>query len=228
MIPGQVHSWSFEADVDGYVINFSPEFFQSFLLKPGYLEQFQFFTGNVEKSVIDLPKELESVIKLYFDELIRESETGEPYAQDMVKAILLQIFMTVGRLNFSRQQSSAHSSYSFTLFRNFQSLIERHYENLRLPKEYAELMSITPNHLNAVCRDYLGIPAGEVIRKRVILEAKRLLVNPDFSVSEIAYKLNFDDNSYFTKFFRKQAAVTPEEFRKKALNLVQKQNNQLK
>ena len=61
----------------------------------------------------------------------------------------------------------------------------------------------------------LGIPAGEVIRNRIILEAKRLLINNDMTVLEIANHLNFADNSYFTKFFKKLEGVTPEEFRKR-------------
>ena len=83
--------------------------------------------------------------------------------------------------------------------------------------EYAELLYITPNHLNALCKDHLGIPAGELIRNRIILEAKRLLINQDLSISEISYVLNFNDNSYFTKFFKKQVGVTPEEFRRKTI-----------
>mgnify|MGYP001608602554 CR=1 FL=1 len=87
--------------------------------------------------------------------------------------------------------------------------------HLRLPKQYAELLYITPNHLNALCNDVLGVPAGEVIRNRIILEAKRLLINNDMTVLEIANHLNFADNSYFTKFFKKLEGITPEEFRKR-------------
>src|SRR3982751_2927759 len=69
-------------------------------------------------------------------------------------------------------------------------------------------------HLNSLCRDLLGISAGEVIRERIVLEAKRLLVNGGLSITEIAYRLNFQDNSYFTKFFKKYAGATPEDFRR--------------
>jgi AraC-like DNA-binding protein len=46
------------------------------------------------------------------------------------------------------------------------------------------------------------------------LEAKRLLILPDWTISQVAYELNFNDNSYFTKFFKKVEGKTPEEFRK--------------
>jgi len=65
-----------------------------------------------------------------------------------------------------------------------------------------------------LCNDVLGISAGEVIRKRIALEAKRLLVNFNLSIQEVADRLNFADNSYFTKFFKKQEGLSPEQFRK--------------
>jgi AraC-like DNA-binding protein len=85
---------------------------------------------------------------------------------------------------------------------------------LRLPREYAALLYITPNHLNAVCRQMLNKSAGEVIRERMLLEIKRWLVNAEISISEIADKLSFQDNSYFSKFFKKYEGMTPEEFKK--------------
>jgi len=63
-------------------------------------------------------------------------------------------------------------------------------------------------------RRLINESAGQLIRDRIILEAKRLLVNADINISEIAYRLNFKDNSYFTKFFKKSVGLTPEEFRK--------------
>ncbi|WP_291060157.1 MULTISPECIES: helix-turn-helix domain-containing protein [unclassified Empedobacter] len=76
------------------------------------------------------------------------------------------------------------------------------------------MLYITPNHLNALCKDVLATSAGELIRSRIVLEAKRLLVNKEISVTEIAYLLNFQDASYFVKFFKKYTEFTPEQFRK--------------
>src|SRR3546814_314960 len=105
-------------------------------------------------------------------------------------------------------------SYNDVLLRNLKKRVEKHHTELRLPKDYAALLYITPNHLNAICSDLLGQSAGTVIRDRVILEAKRLLVNPELPIAAIADMLNFKDNSYFTKFFKKYTGGTPETFRK--------------
>jgi len=216
MIPGQVHSWSFEGRVDGYVVNFSIPFFQSFLLKNDYLEQFPFFSGITANSVIDLPEKSRKGVKELFERLAREGEQGQDLVLDMVRALLLQLFILVGRLDPDRGSGKGLPS-NHLLLKNFQRLIEKNYLTLRLPREYALQLYVTPNHLNALSNDVLGLSAGELIRNRVLLEAKRLLVNLDLSISEIAYQLNFNDNSYFTKFFKKQTGVTPEDFRKELL-----------
>jgi AraC family transcriptional activator of pobA len=214
MIPGQVHNWSFEGEVDGYIVNFSAAFFQSFLLKANYVDEFAFFAGVVKDSVYDIPKGQQERFLHFFEALIVEWEAALPLQDDMVRSLLLQLFIAVARLKTDGAHSIA-PSYNQTLLRNFQKLIEQNYKLIKLPKQYADLLYITPNHLNALCNDVSGISAGEVIRNRIVLEAKRLLINQDLSITEIANELNFVDNSYFTKFFKKQADLTPEDFRKK-------------
>ncbi|MVN90235.1 AraC family transcriptional regulator [Mucilaginibacter aquatilis] len=227
MVPGQVHSWAFKGDVDGYVINFSVPFFNSFLLKPDYLEQFSFFNGSTANAVIDLPQQVHKEILALFEQLVTEGEAPQRLGLDMVRALLLQVFIKVGRLGFE-QQGVNINPYNYTLLRNFQTLIEKYYRTLRLPKDYAAMLYITPNHLNALCKDALNLSAGEVIRNRITLEAKRLLINLQLGISEIAAQLNFEDNSNFTKFFKKQTGLTPEVFRKEALKHTQHENIKLR
>jgi AraC family transcriptional activator of pobA len=216
MIPGQVHSWDFEGQVDGYVIHFSADFFQSFLLANDYIGQFPFFSGDIDEAVINIQPQLHQKITGLFEDIITESEDPGRLGTDLIRALLIQVFILLTRTNTNSTQKQS-SPYNYTLLKTFQKLIEKNYVTLKLPKDYAELLYITPNHLNAVCNDMLGMPAGELIRNRVLLEAKRLLINRSLSVAEIADELNFNDNSYFTKFFKKYTTLTPEEFRKNTL-----------
>jgi AraC family transcriptional activator of pobA len=218
MVPGQVHSWNFDGKVDGYVINFSISFFQSFLLKSDYLQNFPFFSGTPMDAVIELPDSLKPEIVGLFEKLIEVSEDGRRMGVDLAKTIMLHLFILIAMEKLTYHPPN-QTSYNYTLLKNFQKLIEINFATLKLPKEYAEMLFITPNHLNALCKEALNIPAGEVIRNRIALEAKRLLINLDLTISEIAYRLGFADNSYFTKFFKKQTGTTPEDFRKKVLTV---------
>ena len=217
MKPGQVHSWHFDSAPDGYVINFSAVFFQSFLLKHNFLDDFTFFDGLASNSVIDIPEVSHAKIVALFENILEESSANQLFGFNLVRALLLQVFILISRLGEGKNQPQS-SGYNYTLLKNFQKLIEQNFQTLKLPKDYAELLYITPNHLNALCNDLLGISAGEVIRDRIFLEAKRLLINLDLTITEISNRLNFTDNSYFTKSFKKQTGATPEEFRTQALN----------
>ncbi|MCY4780961.1 helix-turn-helix transcriptional regulator [Sphingobacterium sp. UT-1RO-CII-1] len=215
MSPGQIHTWDFEDGVDGYVVNFDKDFFTTFLLRPDYLTQFSFFSGLVRDEVFVVK---EGAREIVYDVLNRLhfslSEAGEKaVSKDYVQISLLYLFQ---ELEKQRDPSNVPEGdvYNHTLLRNFLNLIELNYKEERLPKYYAGLLYITPNHLNALSKEFLGMSAGDIIRGRVLLEAKRLLVIKDYSISEIAYGLNFNDNSYFTKFFKKMEGCTPEEFRK--------------
>jgi AraC family transcriptional activator of pobA len=216
MIPGQVHSWDFEGEADGYVIHFSEDFFQSFLLLNDFLHQFTFFSGDVDDQVINLPADIQPKIIALFEDIVSEAENPGRMGTDLIRTLLLQVFILIGRKDAGIEQKQP-SAYNYTLLKNFRLLIEKNFATLRLPKDYAQLLYITPNHLNALCNDMLGLPAGEVIRDRVLLEVKRLLINLDLTVAEIGYQMNFNDNSYFTKFFKKYTGLTPEEFRKNTL-----------
>jgi AraC family transcriptional activator of pobA len=212
MVPGQIQNYVCENDVEGYVINFSVPFFNSFLLRPNYIEQFPYFTGVLAKSVIDVPKHLQVEIISLFERILGESVRMEIMGIDMLKAMMIQLFIHIGRLA-SHVPTDQCLSYKFILLRKFLKLVETNLAMVKLPRDYADMLFITPNHLNSLCNEVLGKSTGEIIRDRLILEAKRLIINYELSISEISNKLNFNDNSYFTKFFKKHTAMTPEEFR---------------
>jgi AraC family transcriptional activator of pobA len=209
MSPGQIHTWSFEGEMDGYVVNFDKDFFTTFLLRPDYIGSFSFFSGLVRDEVF-MVKEAEREL------IIDTFKRLRTYVRDVdfTRISLLYIFHLLEKQR-DLPSPLQDDMYNHTLLRNFLNLIELNYRALRLPKDYAALLYITPNHLNALCQEVLGFSAGEIIRNRVLLEAKRLLAIKDYAVSEVAYELNFNDNSYFTKFFKKGEGVTPEEFRRK-------------
>ena len=213
MVPGQVHSWDFESEPDGFIINFSADYFSSMLLQPDYLSNFSFFNGKPDAQVFELSGNLQRLISSIFEDILKEGQIEKPINDDLVKTLLLRLLITIERTT-DITHSNINTTYNQTLLKNFQKLIETNYTRLRLPKQYAELLYITPNHLNAVCNDLLGISAGTLIRDRILLEAKRLLINVDLLVAEIADRLNFADQSYFIKFFKKYEGTTPEKFRK--------------
>jgi AraC family transcriptional regulator, transcriptional activator of pobA len=213
MVPGQVHSWHFESKVDGYIVHFNAALFTDFLLDQHYLEKFVFFRGIAQQGVIHLPVENHNQVTRIFESLLNELAEGNDNSLDFIRVRLLQLFILAGRTAPAGRHKQVLPQKQL-LLRSFMELIDNNFRTMKLPKEYAALLYVTANHLNALCQDLLGKTAGELIRDRTLLEAKRLLTNADMSISEVAYDLQFKDNSYFNRFFRKETGMTPDQFRK--------------
>lgn len=214
LAPGQVHNLSFEdpKKVTGLLINFNHFLFEEFLATHNYLEQFPFFDGNSKNHIFKINENYHCIIEVLTR--IRDNRIVQhKHYENLIRLYLLEFFYFLDNY-IEENQSASKSNNQTRILNQFHSLINNHYTTEHHPKYYAERLSLTPNYLNTICKANLGKTAGDMIRERLILEAKRLLVNSDLSVSEIAYQLNFEDNSYFTKFFKNQAQITPIEFRK--------------
>lgn len=84
---------------------------------------------------------------------------------------------------------------------------------LRTAKDYADRLAIHVNHLNKVLKESTGKTTTEIITGRIIQEAKILLKQTDWNISEIAYSLGFEEVAHFSNFFKKQTELTPLAFR---------------
>nr|WP_246848974.1 response regulator transcription factor [Aquimarina sp. U1-2] len=108
----------------------------------------------------------------------------------------------------------------------FNSELESHFfniasgnvEHLYSVNDFAGRLYVHPNHLSKILKKYTGRTAGQIIRERVIVEAKSLLQSTEMSVSQVAFTLCFNDTSYFTKYFKKSVGMTPIKFQEKHNN----------
>ena len=95
----------------------------------------------------------------------------------------------------------------------FMNLVEAYHTKGLSVRDYAEKLNVSANYLNILSKRETGISASSHIYGRVMLEAKRLIVYSDCSVSQIAYALNFCDTSYFIKRFKQETGQTPGDFK---------------
>jgi len=209
LAPGQIHQWIFEPNTDGILINFGENYLSSLVLNRFLPNSFLFFSGNVEYSYLE---NINNRILQILSSISVEYSIDQEHKNQIIQALLIQLFLNIDREMVHPSEQTKEKN-NLVIIRNFEKLIEQHFLKIRLPKEYADLLFITPNHLNAVCKLIRNKTSGEMIRNRVILEAKRLLVHSDKNISEISFSLNFDNNSYFSRFFKKVEGISPEEFK---------------
>jgi AraC family transcriptional regulator, transcriptional activator of pobA len=95
----------------------------------------------------------------------------------------------------------------------FAGLVTLHVHNHRAVQHYAGLLHITPKYLTETVKEISGRSAGEVIDDFVILECKLLLDDPQHSIAQVAAKMNFSDQSFFGKFFKRHTGISPKKYR---------------
>jgi AraC-like DNA-binding protein len=96
----------------------------------------------------------------------------------------------------------------------FEKMVDEEFSFSKGPRYYADALHISINYLNKICQEFRNTTCGEIIRKRIRLEAERYLHYTSLSVSEIAFKLGFESSSYFVTFFKQKNKITPEQYRK--------------
>jgi AraC-like DNA-binding protein len=211
--PGQVHRWDFNESTQGFIINFTSHFFSSFLLKTDFIETLPFFVLNSEYTKLNIFQQFSTIVNI-FDKITFESQIKENIDDNLIRIYLLELLLLLKKQVNEENNFSYNQLQPSNLIKQYEHLVEKNFYELRFPKEYATLLYVTPNYLNAICQKIKGQSAGEIIRSRILLESKRLLVNTNLSAGEIAYKLSFKDNSYFSRFFKKYVGVSPDEYRK--------------
>lgn len=93
------------------------------------------------------------------------------------------------------------------------SLIDQHYKENRSVRFYADQLHLSPRTLSDMVKRVFNKTVGELIKLRLVLEAKRQLFFSEYSIKEIAYELGFEEPAYFSYFFKNATAISPEEFR---------------
>jgi AraC-like DNA-binding protein len=102
---------------------------------------------------------------------------------------------------------------SVSLVRLFRQAVEGSFGTSTSVRDYAQALGVTTSHLNESLRLETGLTAGDLIRTRRILEAKRLLLHSELTMAEIGYELGFEDPSYFSRFIRRELKTSPGELR---------------
>src|SRR5690606_29164810 len=97
--------------------------------------------------------------------------------------------------------------------KDFQNLVEQHFRIEKSPAFYAGLLNMSPNALSKKIKLQFNKTPSRIIQERVILEAKKLIHLTRKNMKEIAAELNFDDEFYFSKYFKKHTGVSPTKFR---------------
>jgi len=155
-----------------------------------------------------------------FNKMLKELSSDYVYKYDLLRNYVLELIHTGQKLQPALALHPTHSA-SARVSSLFIELLERQFPiesihqriQLRTAKDYAERLAVHVNHLNKVLKETSGKTTTDIIASRVAQEAKILLKQTNWNVSEIAYSLGFEETAHFSNFFKKQTAASPAAFR---------------
>ena len=220
MSPGQAHKLEFSNDIEGFIFIFTADFYLLNRSDQNSLIEFPFFyTVHQDNPPLQLVSH-EDVLFLerLFLQGISELKKIESSSFEMLRSIL-DLILTTCSSRYKTIENSISKGKGHILVKRFYQLVEENYlKNLSLG-DYATLLTVTPNHLTQTVKQFTGKTSTQVIKHKQILEIKRLLVHTNLNVTEIATQLNFEDQSYFTKFFKRETELTPLRYRSQSSGL---------
>lgn len=210
--PGQVHHWNLSADINGYILFFTKEYF---LLDFNYnkLLTLPFFYTHINSPCMEIKEEDIEEVSNIFKKIDNEYLNKRKFFHDVIRLNLKMLLIELERKYTGNRQATGLMQYQMNQLHKLETLIDAHYKDHKQISEYASIMNISLKQLNSLCKKAFNKTPGDLLQERLILEAKRLLVYSDNSVSSIAASLNYTDNSYFIRLFRKLTNMTPEQFR---------------
>lgn len=170
--------------------------------------------------VFELSDEEAADIRLIFSKMHKELSSDYAFKYDLLRNYVLELIHYGQKLQPASAMYPTHNA-SARVSSLFIELLERQFPiesplqkvNLRTAKDYADQLSVHVNHLNKVLKEHIGRTTTTIISERVVQEAKVLLRQTDWNISEIAYCLGFEEVAHFSNFFKKQTTFTPLSFR---------------
>jgi AraC-like DNA-binding protein len=172
--------------------------------------------NNVHENLsLKLEGNLAVQILSFFEAVRTEIGDVELNQESMVRGLIKQLIVLSIRAwknQHARLDVDIPLDRDFT--RLFDRLVEQHFRTHHTVAAYAKMLHITPKALTKRFGKCGKCTPSEVIRKRIVLEAKRMLVHTALNVKEIGYKLGYEDPCYFIRFFTKQVSMAPQTFRR--------------
>ncbi|WP_254560016.1 helix-turn-helix domain-containing protein [Dyadobacter diqingensis] len=209
-----LHGFVFNSGVKGHILTMAESYFDSLFPNLNILPSRADKVIQVNSFSRSCPADRISLLIQSIDHELTHEETGKGL---MLLACLQQLFLLIYRLVGPGKNNREDMEPSVRHFRKFEYLIRKNGGSTTLA-DLANEMAVTPVHLNRICKLISGKTASQVIQEYLVGQAKNYLTYTSYSVSEIAYVLNYEYPNYFARFFRNHTGMSPTDFRKRQMD----------
>ena len=207
---GQVHYFCKESNNEGLLIHFNDIFLNK--QEKDAMRQIEYSLFN-EFGIPFVTFSKEAIIDFeYLAEKLKFEVKEKPIKYNQQLYHYLQIML----LQIERQRENISDRISidqhFEMAMRFKKTIQSNKDEFLSVEHFSQLLGVSKKTLTAISKKYFKETPANIIHQHKILEAKRLLSNAKLTVKEIAYRLGFEQPTYFTKYFKKHTNLTPKQF----------------
>ena len=209
LMPGQIFELLSDVnDLDGYVISLSKRFIDMINL-PGWQHQYMKMYNN---PITNIDADMLNSLRIFYAILYRAAFNDKnPFRLQIIENLISVFYY--GGVSSLNTDTESNLKYKNHIVANFLELVQQHYREERLIQYYAGRLCITPKYLSKLVKDHTGRAAADWIEQHVILEARAMLQSTDLSIQQIATTLNFPNQSFFGKYFKRATGVSPKQYR---------------
>jgi AraC-like DNA-binding protein len=214
--PNQMHSFEGLEDIEGIIFFFCQDF---------YVEEFSFirllnvfsYTSQTGTNACNPCISLSDMEFIHINTILKSIQSEyELYTSSNNSAVIIRSHLNIMLLKLSElyeTKSGKSNNNDSILIHSLSHLIDSYFIQEQHLGFYTSAFNISESQLNDICNKHFNCGMKKILQNRLMLEARKLLLTSELSVSEIAYKLNFEDNSYFNKVFKIKTGLTPKRFR---------------
>lgn len=209
----QIHKFHLNKNVRGKILLFTDLFMVSYLEKLEALKSLQLFNEILGAPKIQLQKrEFEEISDLVQRIEKEYLNINDNYSLGIIRSELHILIAKLYRIK-SNKNEVFHDRKYLSEFIEFQNLVEDNVVQTTKVKDYASKLGISTKTLNTISKSIINKTAKEFIDDICTKQIKRLIVNTELSIKEIAYQSGFAESTNFYKYFKRQTNTTPEKFR---------------
>ena len=162
--------------------------------------------------LLDIDRGSIGTVVSVLERLEREYQREEKCRTEILRAYLIALFTELKA--FVQSDRKEGSTAGAVLTERYKQALASHIYEKQKVSDYAELLSVTPNHLNKSVRQTLNTSALELLHDMLLLEAKVLLKQTNLKINEIAFKIGRKEATDFARFFKRKTGISPGAYRK--------------
>lgn len=199
-----------DSDYEGYYCDFSLELLTQKVSQNELFEEFPFLEFNSFPLVHISESAKRNVVSL-LERILEEYKADENCRLDILRTYLIALFTELKPF-VAKSIPTATNAASIITEQYKKALTKYIYEKNKIT-DYAELLSVSPNHLNKCVKKTIGKSAHDLLNEMLLLEAKVLLKQTNLNVTEIAFKIGKNELTDFARFFKSHTGMRPSEYR---------------